>query len=204
MIYARLSDDQLFRQWLDGEDEAFRAFFDRVAPVVYRIARKQGLGEPESSDVVQQTFLAVHRAKNDFRRDAPVRPWLFTIAYNVVRQHYRSRAARPEVALELDGYRDPVYIPEELEGESEFIIDCVRDAVARLPEGQRRVIELHWFDRLPFAQVAAMVGSTDAAARVRAHRGYEKLRNWLSSTDSLHCAAPTAAMGNDVIARPRR
>lgn len=189
MNHAMLSDDQLFTQWLDGDDRAFRAFFDRVAPVVYRVARKHALNEAESSDVVQQTFLAIHRAKNDFRRGAPVRPWLFTIAYNVVRQHHRRRAARPEVSLELDGHRDPAHMEYEVDGAEDAIVDCVRDAVARLPEGQRRVIELHWFDRLPFAQVAAMVGSTDAAVRVRAHRGYEKLRSWLSGPEP--CASRT-------------
>lgn len=183
MIDTTTSDDQLFERWLDGDERAFRAVFESTAPAILSIARKYGLGDAEAGDVLQQTFLHVHRARGEFRRGAPVRPWLFTIAYNVVRQQFRYRAARPDAMLELDGRRDPVFLPEEPGSEPEDVTDCVRDAVARLPEGQRRVIELHWFEQLPFAQVARLVGATDTAARVRAHRGYEKLRAWLAGPD---------------------
>lgn len=183
MTLQTLTDDALFERWLDGDDHAFRQLFERLAPVVLRIAAKQGLGLAEAKDAVQQTFLGVHRARADFRRGAHVRPWFFTIAYNVIRQHFRSKYARPETTLELDGVRDPVFEPPEPERDPREIADCVRGAVARLPDGQRRVIELHWFDRRPFAEVAAMVGATEGAVRVRAHRGYEALRVILGGPD---------------------
>ncbi len=183
MTKHTLTDDTLFERWLDGDDAAFRLLYDRLAPIVLRIAMKHGLGVAEAKDAVQQTFLSVHRARADFRRGAHVRPWFFTIAYNVVRQYFRTKYARPEAALELDGVRDPVFEEPELERDPADIADCVRGAVARLPDGQRRVIELHWFDRRPFAEVATMVGSTEGAVRVRAHRGYEALRQILGRTD---------------------
>lgn len=192
MTTHTLTDDTLFERWLDGDDDAFRRLYQRLAPVVLRIAMKQGLGLAESKDAVQQTFLGVHRARADFRRGAHVRPWFFTIAYNVVRQYFRSRYARPETPLELDGSRDPVFEEPAPERDPAEIAGCVRGAVARLPDGQRRVIELHWFERRPFAEVAAMVGSTEGAVRVRAHRGYEALRQSLGGPDPCSSLAARA------------
>jgi RNA polymerase sigma-70 factor (ECF subfamily) len=52
----------------------------------------------------------------------------------------------------------------------------MRRALQQLPEEQREVILLHWFEDLPFAEVAAIVGASVPAVKVRAHRGYERLR----------------------------
>jgi RNA polymerase sigma-70 factor (ECF subfamily) len=53
--------------------------------------------------------------------------------------------------------------------------------MAQLPTSQREVVELHWFQERPFAEVAQIVGSTEGAVRVRAHRAYKKLRELLRS-----------------------
>jgi RNA polymerase sigma-70 factor (ECF subfamily) len=62
-----------------------------------------------------------------------------------------------------------------------------------LPPDQRQVIELHWFDGLEFPEVAQVVGATLSAVKVRAHRGYVRLRQALG--DDLDLAAGAAALG---------
>jgi RNA polymerase sigma-70 factor (ECF subfamily) len=48
-----------------------------------------------------------------------------------------------------------------------------------LPDQQREIIELHWFEDIPYDEIARIVGASVAAVRVRAHRGYERLRKIL-------------------------
>lgn len=60
----------------------------------------------------------------------------------------------------------------------------VRAALERLPESQRSVIQLHWFDGLSMAEVADVVGASVSAVKVRAHRGYKALRAALEQTDA--------------------
>ena len=55
----------------------------------------------------------------------------------------------------------------------------VHTALAQLVPAQRVVIELHWFQGLPFAEIALAVGASLSAVKVRAHRGYKKLRELL-------------------------
>ena len=60
----------------------------------------------------------------------------------------------------------------------------VHEALAQLPEGQRTVIQLHWFHGLAFAEVAEVVGASVSAVKVRAHRGYKVLKGHLQVTDA--------------------
>jgi RNA polymerase sigma-70 factor (ECF subfamily) len=57
--------------------------------------------------------------------------------------------------------------------------DLLQSALTKLREGQREVIELHWFEGLSFAEIATRVGASLSAVKVRAHRGYGRLREIL-------------------------
>ena len=65
----------------------------------------------------------------------------------------------------------------------------VREEVGRLPDSQRHVIEQHWFQGLPLKQVAKNVGASLSAVKVRAHRGYKRLRLSLAATSPRPQAA---------------
>lgn len=157
-----------------GDAEAFRRLFERYAPRLQRALMRQVRSVEDANELVQQTFLQLHRARNDFREGTRLRPWLFTICMNLKREHFRRKARRPEAPLDTEGRDDPVqpaYDPLRTERCRQ-----VREAMSGLPDAQREVIELHWFEGMPFAEVAAVVGASVTAVKVRAHRGYERLR----------------------------
>ena len=182
------TDEQLMAAYVAGDAAAFRVLFQRYGDPLYALVRRRVRGEDDARDLVQQTFLQLHRAREDFRPDARLRPWLFTIAFNLVREHYRRKGRRPEdvVAPELLGPlaagagvaeapgSSPPAAPDLIEQRQR--LDRVRAALASLPHAQREVIELHWFEECPYDEVAAIVGASVEAVRVRAHRGYERLR----------------------------
>lgn len=171
------SDEALMEAYRAGDDHAFRVLFERYADRLYRVLRRQVPSEEDARELVQQTFLHLHRARNDFRSGMRLRPWLFTICLNLKREHFRRKMRRPEAALVLDGHSDPqspAHDPVRAEWSRR-----VRSAIEGLPSTQREVIELHWLDGLPFAEVADIVGASVTAVKVRAHRGYERLREML-------------------------
>ena len=139
--------------------------------------RKQIRRPEDVNDLVQQTFLQLHRARRDFRVGAPLRPWLYTIAMNLRREYWR-KAGRSRIApVELQEHMIPSTEQPDLIGKEDA--QRVRAALAELPDGQREVIELHWLDGLPFPEVAVIVGASLSAVKVRAHRGYKVLRRRL-------------------------
>jgi RNA polymerase sigma-70 factor (ECF subfamily) len=141
MQRAERSDEELMAAYVDGDRDAFRLLFERYALPLLRLIRRRVRTDDEANDILQQTFLHMHRARRDFRRDSRLRPWLFTIALNLVREHYRRRQRRPEVLLDVEGYSpsEPVVDPGTLERRQQG--DRVRAALATLPESQREVIE---------------------------------------------------------------
>jgi len=169
------TDEALMSDYVAGDEAAFRELFDRYAPVLLRSARRRVASGEEASDVVQQAFLNLHRYRADFRQGAKLRPWLMTITMNLVREHHRKLKRKREWgsepiegAVQMADPRTPV----------EDFIDAshVREAMGELLDNQRQVIELRWFQDKSYDEISEIVGASVAAVRVRAHRGYERLR----------------------------
>lgn len=160
-----------------GDRGAFDALFARYAPRLRQMLNRRINRSDDVADLVQQTFLQLHRARADFREDAKLRPWLYTIALNLARQYFRRRGRRPETGL---GEHEPAERGRVGDPERPAVARELRVALEALPAAQREVIELHWFAGLPFKEVAQVVGASESAVKVRAHRGYEKLRTRLA------------------------
>lgn len=161
--------------YVGGDTAAFGDLFDRYAPTLLRIMRRQIRSQDDAQELVQQTFLQLHRARNDFQQGRRLRPWLMTIAYNLKREYFRRRMRKPEAPLE---YEPPASERGDvLERKDEA--RRVRAALETLPEGQREVIVMHWFEEMSFPDVAEVLGLSVSAVKVRAHRGYKVLRKVL-------------------------
>jgi RNA polymerase sigma-70 factor (ECF subfamily) len=169
-----VSDEALMMAHTAGSNDAFRELYRRYAQALLRLMLRAHRSKEEARDLVQQTFLQLHRARNDYDPNRCFRSWLYTIAINVNRGALRKQRHAPTVwnaALEA---AEPV--AESPAHEQLQIARAVRTAIAALPPLQREVIELHWFDGLSFGEIGECLGVPLNTAKVRAHRGYESLR----------------------------
>jgi len=168
------SDEALMAHYIAGDTEAFRSIFARYRGPLLRLMRRAVSGH-DAEELVQQTFLQVHRARHDFDRGSRLRPWLYTIAINVRHQFLRRalRHRRKVRALSRER-RGWATLPPDV-----VLRRLVHRALAALPVAQRVVVELHWFRGLSFVEIAERVGATPVAVRLRAHRGYRRLRERL-------------------------
>ena len=139
-----------------------------------------------ADELLQNTFLKMHQSRHTFRPGAPVRPWLFTIAASARGDELRRRRRIPE-----DVEEDPLSkaeLPNELAASHRASVDeretvaQVRAALERLSEPQRIVVHLHRYEGMTFGEIAAVLGSTEGAVKLRAFRAYEELRNDLTAT----------------------
>lgn len=158
----------------EGDVAAFREIFSRYAPLLSRVLKRFALSEDRLADLIQQTFLQLHRARNDFDEQAELRPWLMTIAFNLAREQLRKVKRRPESELDLAAENRSARPPIEQQ-HAELRRDLAR-AVERLPEDQRAVVQMHFIEELSFEEIGQKVGASPGAVRVRAHRGYATLR----------------------------
>lgn len=175
------TDEQLMATYVRGDQAASHELFLRFSPILLGLFRRQGAQPDDAQDLLQQTFLHLHRARLDFKQGTSVRPWLFTIAFNVHREVGRKKLRRRERGLE----QEPAVassVSQPLESSEDAA--RVREGLGALPDAQREVIELHWFQGVAFAEIAAIVGASVSAVKVRAHRGYERLRELLGDEPS--------------------
>ena len=124
------SDEALMAAHVAGDSAAFGVLFERYSGILLALARRQMFAGQDAADLVQQTFLHVHRARRDFRPDGKFRPWLFTIARNVRLEHFRKLGRRPETQLDLE-LSEPATGTDRSEARL-----AVRAALARLPPSQ--------------------------------------------------------------------
>jgi len=169
------TDEQLFARYVRQADRvAFEQVFRRYAPRLQAMFMRSGAADI-AGDLVQKTFLHVHRARADYQQERPFRPWIYTIALNVRREEARRRARSREIVLAPESVREPSVQPST----SSPTDRLVQRALNQLSDAAREVVVLHWYDGLSFPEIAEMLGATVSAVKVRAHRAYEQLRKIL-------------------------
>jgi RNA polymerase sigma-70 factor (ECF subfamily) len=166
-----------------GDDVAFQRLFALLAPRIRAFFLRSFCDGAVADDLMQTTFLKLHRARESYRPEQPLKPWLFTIAAGVRRDELRRRYRLPphvsEAELEQAEPRLSAERQAEALGDADPI-NAVRAAIETLPESQRVVLHLHCYEELTFEQIGAALGTTAGAVRVRASRAYERLRKELA------------------------
>lgn len=165
-------------RYAEGDGRSFALIFARWAPRLHGYFLRLSGERAEADDLLQVTFLKVHRARKSFRPEMGLRGWLFTIAARVRTDESRRRSRRRN---EADGEDpDEIAAPEETDNAvARERASAVRAALAQLPDAQREVIHLHRYEQMTFAEIAAVLGVTEGAVKLRAFRGYETLREQL-------------------------
>ena len=164
--------------YVAGDARAFERLFARLAPRVHGFFLRSFRDGSVADDLMQVTFMKVHRARETYRKDLRVAPWLFAVAARVRLDELRKRLRLPEDADEEALARADEQAPRDPPPDTE-LQDAVRAALDRLPESQRAVIHLHRYEGLTFPEIARVLGTTPGAIKLRAFRGYETLRKEL-------------------------
>lgn len=163
-------------RFVRGDSGAFEALYTRHCRGVRNYLARL-VGPHPAEDLTQVTFLSVVRAKDRFRSGAAFKPWLFAIATNAARDYVRRK--RPD-APTPDGELPFDLAAEEAPGADPELRKRVRLALEALPTAQREAIVLHRFEGFSFSAIAQTLGLSESAVKVRAHRGYVRLRELLA------------------------
>ena len=153
------------------EVKPFEAIVREHGAVVLRVCRAV-LGPDDAEDAWSETFLAALRAYPALAPGANIQAWLVTIAKRKAIDAHRAAARRPVLVPELPEL--PERTGAETAGPGEH--DGLWAALRSLPQRQREALAYHHLAGLPFAEVAVLLDSTEAACRRSAADGMKKLR----------------------------
>ena len=164
-----------------GDRPAFEALVRATHSEIYTLAYRLTGNEEDAADVVQDAYLRAFRSIKRFRGDAKFSTWMYRITANCASTHLVKRSkGRHEELSDDEPLADqrPESDPEAV-AEAGALRDRVTDALADLPPRLRAVVVLRDVYDLPHEAIAAELGISEAAAKVRLHRARRKLREQL-------------------------
>ena len=176
---SRLQDEPRLRALMvayqAGDLDAFDQLYTLLSPPLGRWMRTCAREVAEAEDLVQETFLQIHRARHTYDPAYPVAPWAYAIARHVWLMHLRARSRRPQAQENVDDLT--IGVRPEVDRYSERVE--VREALAALPVSRRRPVVWHHVLGLSFREIAVRLSIREAAAKLRSSRGMAQLRTRL-------------------------
>lgn len=165
----------------DGDREAFDQLVRATYQEAYTLAYRLTGNEEDARDVVQDAYLRAYRGIRRFRGDAAFTTWMYRITANCASTHLAKRTRTRHDELPEDGAivdeRPEIDPVQRMDGEYER--RRLTEALAQLPDDMRAVVVLRDVYDLPHEAIAAELGITEGAAKVRLHRARRKLRERL-------------------------
>jgi RNA polymerase sigma factor (sigma-70 family) len=172
-----------------GHDAALNDLMERHAePVFHFLCRMVG-NEDDANDLAQETFARVFRARASFRLNEKFSTWLYTIAANLARNHFRWRERHPNVSLESAADEPEqslgnILPAHDLSPVEQAVVTeratMVRAEIARLPDELREAIVLCEWEERSVAEAAVILGATPKAIESRLYRARKTLRERFS------------------------
>jgi len=169
--------EMLMAQYQEGDFAAATALIDRASPQLHRFFVAQFVSRADADDLLQETWLRIHRVRHTYRPGEPVLPWFYAIARHVRVDHYRKviRTTAREQRLE-ETSKAAVIVPGEF-GRA----DDLETLLAPLSESQREVIEMLKVAGMSLEEVARATSSSVGSVKQKVHRAYKKLREKMSA-----------------------
>ena len=167
------SDADLLEAWSGGDDEAGNMLVRRHFPAVYRFfAGKVQVGV---DDLLQTTFLACMRLRDRFRGDASFRTFLLGVARIELLRYLRAKDRRRELTPERDSIADlepTAFEMVEAQREQQVLLKALR----RIPVDFQIAMELHYWEHMSIAEIAAVTEVAPGTVKSRLSRGRELAR----------------------------
>ncbi|WP_294743340.1 sigma-70 family RNA polymerase sigma factor [uncultured Prevotella sp.] len=175
------TDEQLMTRAAAGSDTAFEELYRRYARRLKGFFFMQLGGDEElAADATHDVFLRAYEARDRYQEGRRVDTWLFTIAYNICRNHYRSNAYEAQLMASLDA--EPVTDQQiEVELDAALLDEALAQVLSELPAPLHQLFSLHYQEELTIPQIAEIVGIAEGTVKSRLHKTMNMIRNKLKN-----------------------
>ena len=175
----QLTDEQLMARAKADNDAAFEELYRRYARRLKGFFFLQlGGNEELAADATHDVFLRAYEARSRYQEGSNVSTWLFTIAYNICRNQYRSNAYEMQLLAALDA--EPLTEPQvEVSMDATTLDQALEKVLAELPAPLHQIFSLHYQEELTISQVAEIVGIPEGTVKSRLYKTMNIIRKKL-------------------------
>lgn len=176
LLVERLRDPKTCR-------EAFSDVIKLYGEPLYRQIRRMVESHEDADDLLQNTFLKAWQSVPNFRGDAKLSTWLYKIAFNETLTFLARE--RKRLSVSLDGEEsillNAIEADENIDGDK-LALD-LRKAVASLPEKQRIVFNMKYYDDMKYEQMSEILGTSVGALKTNYHLAVKKIEQYFAEHD---------------------
>ncbi|HET6254109.1 MAG TPA: sigma-70 family RNA polymerase sigma factor [Puia sp.] len=174
-------DTELLLQFRDPatREKAFTAIIRKYQEKLYWHIRRMVVEHEDANDVLQNVFIRVWNGLDNFREDSQLYTWLYRIATNeclsfLEQQKRKSSASLDEMESGLSNkvIADKYFDPNKLEWKLQL-------AIQQLPEKQRVVFTLRYYDEMPYEEMSRVLDTSEGALKASYHHAVKKIEDYI-------------------------
>ena len=161
------TDEQLMQRAARGNDRAFEELYNRHARRLQGFfARRLGSDSDLAADFMHDTFLRLYAARETYHEGRSFRAWLYTIAYNLCKNHLRN-----QLAITYNEDKEPADNANiEIELDERILHNALRKVLETLPEPYAMLFSLHYEEELTVPQIAQITELPEGTVKSRLHK----------------------------------
>lgn len=172
-----MTDNDIIRLYCEGrQEEAFNGIVNAYSERLYWHVRRFLCSHDDANDILQDIFIKIWTAMPTFRGDAKLYTWLYRIATNEVLNHLRKKRFKALVSLESASSLMERMIDDDPHFSGTMLQRELHKAIQRLPEKQRVVFSLRYFDEMKYEDISEITGTSVGALKASYHHAYSKVK----------------------------
>ena len=173
-----MTDSEIISLYNSGQHEkAFNNIVDTYTERLYWHVRRFLCSHEDTNDLLQDIFIKIWAALPNFRGEARLYTWLYRIATNEVLNHLRKQKFKALVSLDSASGILERKIDEDTYFNGDQMQRELHKAIQRLPEKQRIVFSLRYFDEMKYEEISEITDTTVGALKASYHHAYNKIKD---------------------------
>ena len=179
----QFSDEELLNMFFEGDnpDYAFNLIVRKYQEAVYRHVRRMVISHDDANDVVQDVFVKAWQAMSGFRKDSGLYTWLYRIATNEALTFLKRKKTRYFLPLVDVSKQLEETIESDVYYQGSDIEKKIQKAILKLPDKQRAVFNLRYFDEMKYEEMAEVLNTSVGALKASYHHAVKKIEQFLSN-----------------------
>lgn len=161
------------------KDKAFKLLLSKYQERLYWHIRKIVIQHDDTNDVLQETFLKIYKNIHSFNQKSALHTWMYRIAYNESMNFLEDKNKKQFITSEEVNSKILNKLQEDVYFDGDEIKLKLHAALLSLPDKQRQVFNMKYFDELKFREISEILGTTEGGLKATYHIAVKKIENFL-------------------------
>lgn len=173
------NEEEIYKTCLSDKERGFRMLLSAFQKSIYNFIRRMVVSHDDAEDVMQETFIRVYRNIGVFRKESSLSTWIYKIAAN---ECIRFLNRRNSNVISSESVQDELIsclkASEYVDYGNQMAVKF-QEAILHLPDKQRLVFNLRYYDELEYAEISKITGTKAETLKVDYHYAKDKIKNYM-------------------------